>query len=96
MARNNILMWRPRAPKANAKASNYRLWSMHKQFARIDCEIRDCAEHGWSVVFHFNSQWFSSHRFATWAEAIAAADDKHAELERAGWTPVMNAQRFAP
>jgi hypothetical protein len=69
---------------------------MHKQSARIDCVILDCGEHGWNVVFHFNSQWFSSHRFRSWTEAIAAADDKHLELVRAGWTPIIEGLRSAP
>src|SRR5689334_10694951 len=83
--RQNILKWRPRKAGTALSPAEYPLWSMCKDESRIDCTIQDTAGQGWSVVFFFNQEWFSSHRFATWAEAIAAADDKHAELERNSW-----------
>ena len=69
---------------------------MQKHAMRIDCAIFDCADQGWNVVFHFNSEWYSNHLFATWAEAIAVADDKHGVLEQSGWTANVKAQQSVP
>ena len=86
--RDNILRWRPRAAQNSPASPEYPLWSMRKQQSRIDCRIHDCAEKGWKIVFLVNTEWSVFCRFASWADAITAADDKHAELEQTGWTPM--------
>jgi len=61
---------------------------MHKQHARIDCSVHDCAEKRWKLVLLINREWSVTCPFVNWADVISAADDKHAELEQAGWTPM--------
>src|SRR5439155_13288001 len=64
--RDNLLKFRRRGAPTIPQSAKYPLWSMRKQALHIDCTIRDCAEHGWNVVFLFNTQWSSSHWFPTW------------------------------
>lgn len=94
--RNNILKFRPRPTPRKPRMGTYPLWSMRKHACRIDCSIVNVAAEGWNVVFQFNALWFSNHRFETWEEAIAAADDKHAELERSGWIAQTESLRSLP
>ena len=90
LPRNNVLQWRPRRPRT-AQGQEYRLWSMRRENAQIDCEIEDLGEFGWSVMFRINGQWSVSCRHQSWASAIAAADEKHDDLEAAGWLPLPTA-----
>ena len=62
---------------------------MHKQEWRIDCRLQDEGDDGWKAVFLVNTCWLFSCSFRSWALAISAADDKHADLVRSGWTPVV-------
>src|SRR5205823_6251809 len=77
---DKILNWRPRAPEKQLRSVEYPLWSMHKQQARIDCSIHDCADKGWKLVLLINQEWSVTCPFIHWTDAITAADDKHAEL----------------
>ena len=61
---------------------------MHKQEWRIDCRLRDDGMGHWKAVFFVNACWFFSCSFRTWALAVSAADDKHADLVESGWAPV--------
>jgi hypothetical protein len=93
--RDTILPWRPRTAPANAPASDSTLWSMHKGTSQIECRIRDQGRHGWRLVFLINGEWYFSCQFEAWTLAIAAADDKHAELERSGWSANGTAEKQA-
>ena len=54
----------------------------------MDCRLQDDGPGGWKAVFLVNTCWFFSCSFRSWALAIGAADDKHADLVESGWTPV--------
>jgi hypothetical protein len=62
---------------------------MRKEDWRIDCRLQDDGHGGWKAVFLVNSSWFFSCTFRSWAMAISAADDKHADLVDSGWTAVV-------
>ena len=90
--RNNVLRWRPRRPKGDTQAAEYPLWSMHKQQWRIDCQLQGGGRDHWKAVFFINGCWLFSCRFRSWALAVSAADDKHADLVASGWTAVVAGQ----
>ena len=63
------------------------LWSMRKGHFQIDCRIRsEGANERWALLIAQDTRWLWCRWFETWADAVAAADDKHALLEKRGWT----------
>jgi hypothetical protein len=63
---------------------------MRKQDSCIQCILQDCPDSRWRVRFVVNGESSFSLLLDSWAQAVAAADDKHAELEQSGWTPALD------
>ncbi len=87
MSVHNVLPWRPK-PTETVASEPELLWTMHKREWQIDCTLQNQGRNGWSVRVLLNGLGFHARRFRTWADAIEGAEDKYAELVRAGWTPV--------
>jgi hypothetical protein len=87
MSVHNVLPWRPKPTETVASEPDL-LWTMHKREWQIDCTLQNQGRNGWSVRVLLNGLGFHARRFRTWADAIEGAEDKYAELVRAGWIPV--------
>jgi hypothetical protein len=87
MSVHNVLPWRPKSAETVASEPEL-LWTMHKREWQIDCTLQNQGRNGWSVRVLLNGLGFHARRFRTWADAIEGAEDKYAELVRAGWIPV--------
>jgi hypothetical protein len=87
MSVHNVLPWRPKSTDTVASEPEL-LWRMHKREWQIDCTLQNQGRNGWSVRVLLNGLGFHARRFRTWADAIEGAEDKYAELVRAGWIPV--------
>ena len=88
MSVHNLLPWRPKSTETVASEPEL-LWTMHKRQWQIDCTLQNQGRNGWSVRVLLNGLGFHARRFRTWADAIEGAEDKYAELVRAGWIPVQ-------
>ena len=60
---------------------------MVKREWRIDCVVEQGGRLDWAIRVLINGRWFFRCEFPTWVAAVDAAEIKHAELFRAGWTP---------
>ena len=67
-------------------------WSMQKGDWRIECRLSSSGG-DWQLSFLSNGEWLFNSCFPTWQQAIDAADDKHDDLERRGWSPAAAVRR---
>jgi hypothetical protein len=67
-------------------ANELRIWRLRKRNLYVDAELRQVPVTGeWDLLVYYGTTLTSSRRCATRAEAIAAAKERRAELEREGW-----------
>jgi hypothetical protein len=59
---------------------------MTKNGNRVDAELREHGQWGWECQFFYNGDFAYGRRWTTRADALAEAEAKRQELERAGWT----------
>jgi hypothetical protein len=64
-----------------------RVWRLRKLHQAIDATIRAEAADAVELRFLLNGEVIYARRWATRAQALAAADQKRGELEREGWMP---------
>jgi hypothetical protein len=64
-----------------------RLWRLRKRSLYVDAEIRSIdGASAFTLAIYYGSTLTWSGRYANRSEAVAAARERRAELEREGWT----------
>ena len=65
------------------------VWAMRKNGKQVDAELYGNGEWGWECQFLYNGQLACGRRRILREQALAEADERRRELERAGWTTVQ-------
>jgi hypothetical protein len=64
-----------------------RIWRLRKRHLYVDAELRHVdGSDAFDLLVYYGTTLTSSRRCATRAEAVRAARERRAELEREGWT----------
>jgi len=63
----------------------HRLWRMRRRHDQIDAVLRPTGQ-GWELTYSRNQRPMLVWRYASRDDAVADADARRRELERAGWT----------
>ena len=69
--------------------SREHLWRLRKNHRTVDAELLFHGEYGVEIQFLYNGEMAYGRRWPARALAIAEADDKRTELERAGWNSAL-------
>jgi hypothetical protein len=65
------------------------IWAMQKNGNQVDAELYGNGEWGWECQFLCNGQLACGRRRILREQALAEADERRRELERAGWITVQ-------
>jgi hypothetical protein len=71
---------------APPRGRNERLWRLRKDHTWIDARlVADVESHGVELQFFYDGTVVYARRWPSRAAALAAADERRAQLQRAGW-----------
>jgi hypothetical protein len=84
----DALLWNAPPPLSRKPNPAEHVWAMRKNGEQVDAELRGYGEWGWECEFLYNGELTDGRRRILREQALAEANERRQDLERAGWIAV--------